>query len=176
MRRCYCGRMRLTKVFGVAVLALGGLACVTSEVTPTGAPVAALPEGCAVTVFPSTAPNYPYRDIASARSRCHFTMGRGACIEELKKEACAAGADTVYGFSEGVSGESTFIAATFARRTRASAKPPISAAAVATGEGCNPPCSPGFACRGTTCEPLCNPACEQGEVCTRKRTCEPAAN
>jgi hypothetical protein len=40
---------------------------------------------------------------------------------------------------------------------------------------CDPPCSPGFACKGGACTPVCNPACEAGEVCTRRRTCEPAA-
>jgi len=40
---------------------------------------------------------------------------------------------------------------------------------------CDPPCSPGFACRAGVCTPVCNPACEAGEVCTRRRTCEPVA-
>jgi hypothetical protein len=40
---------------------------------------------------------------------------------------------------------------------------------------CDPPCSPGFACKGGVCTPVCNPACEAGEVCSRRRTCEPAA-
>jgi len=40
---------------------------------------------------------------------------------------------------------------------------------------CDPPCSPGFACKGGLCTPECNPACEAGEVCTRRRTCEPVA-
>lgn len=39
---------------------------------------------------------------------------------------------------------------------------------------CNPPCSPGFACRNGACIPVCNPPCEATEVCTRRRTCEPA--
>lgn len=38
---------------------------------------------------------------------------------------------------------------------------------------CDPPCSPGFGCKAGTCVPICNPPCEAGEVCTRRRTCEP---
>ena len=40
---------------------------------------------------------------------------------------------------------------------------------------CDPPCSPGFACRGGVCTPVCNPPCEAGEVCSRRRACEPVA-
>jgi hypothetical protein len=159
-------------------------ACVRSEVTPLGEPQAALPEGCPVTVFPSTTPNYEWKDIASAEAECHFTLGRTACIERLKKDACEAGGDTVYAFSEGRKKESIIITATIARRTggttavsgptppASSAKPPAEKPQLAA-ETCNPPCSPGYQCQGTTCVALCNPACSAGMHCANDRTCQP---
>jgi hypothetical protein len=39
---------------------------------------------------------------------------------------------------------------------------------------CDPPCSPGFGCQAGTCTPMCNPPCLTGEVCSRRRICEPA--
>ena len=61
-----------------------------------------------------------------------------------------------------------FITATLAHRTNEPAHP--TAASV-----CSPICSPGFDCQAGRCVPLCNPPCETGEVCNRKRTCEPVA-
>ena len=40
-------------------------------------------------------------------------------------------------------------------------------------DACQPICSPGFACQGGRCIPQCNPPCEGGEMCSRKRLCEP---
>jgi len=161
----------------VAVAVLAG-ACVDSEVTQIGAQRPSRPPGCPVEIFPSTTPPYPFAEVASARAKCHFTYGRTACIDELRRQACVAGADTVFGFSEGVRGEFTMISATLAARTGAAPSPPVAAArppGPPPGVDCNPICSPGFACSAGQCVPQCNPPCEAGEVCSRKRTCEPAA-
>jgi hypothetical protein len=158
---------------GLMVVTLAVLAgsCVSSEVTAIGPSYPPRGEGCAVDVFPATKPPYPYVDIANSRAKCHQTSGRTACIDQLKADACQAGADAVYAFSEGVMGEFTMISATLAHKTGEAKKE--EAAPPAAPDGCNPPCSPGFACKATVCEPVCNPACEKGETCTRKRICEP---
>jgi hypothetical protein len=79
-------------------------------------------------------------------------------------------------------GEYTMISATLARRVKpkkvaeeSDESEPVESAkpAAAKSDGCDPPCSPGFACKANVCEPVCNPACEKGEICTRKRVCEP---
>jgi hypothetical protein len=165
----------------VAAAALLLAGCVGSEVTQIGPRRPGRARNCKVQTFPSTRPPYPFSEVASARAQCHYAMGRGACIDELREQACAAGADTVFGFSEGMSGEMTFISATFAVRT-ADAPPVVArggqpAAAAATPHDsatCTPICSPGFACQQGTCIPQCNPACEAGEVCNRTRQCQPA--
>jgi hypothetical protein len=172
---------------GTVVVALWFGACVSSEVAPIGAARPSRPEGCPVQVYPALQPPYPVTQVASARAKCHFTQGRNACIEELKKQACAVGADTIVGFSEGMMGEYTFIAATLAARTAGPAAPGPGVAtkrqsgAAGSGQGqgqpddsCSPICSPGFACQAGQCVPQCNPPCDAGEVCNRKRECQPA--
>jgi len=163
-------------VGGVVVAALLAGACVTSEISPIGARRPARAEGCAVDIFPSTTPPYPFAEVASASASCHNRSGRNACIEELRKEACAWGADTIFGFQDGRFAEGMTIAATFAVRTEAT--PPAGVKtkrpAAAEDDGCNPICSPGFACKAGQCMPQCNPPCEAGEACSRKRVCEPA--
>jgi len=102
----------------LAILGLLLAGCVRSEVTPINdTQYAAKPSGCSIRVFPKTKPDVAYEDIADARAKCHFTMGRSACIEKLKEDACEAGGDFIYGFAEGVNGEYTLISATIARRT-----------------------------------------------------------
>lgn len=147
--------------------------CVRSEVTPLGQTYPARPENCEVDVFPSTTPRYPWVDVASVETKCHFTAGRSACIERLKAEACKVGADAVYGFAETKIPEYTVLTATLARKThetpaRVSTGGPDSAVAA---ERCAPPCSPGYQCEGDTCKPLCNPPCPEGSVCGSDRSC-----
>jgi hypothetical protein len=159
----------------VAAAALWGAACVDSEVMPIGARRPSRPEGCPVAMFPAMQPPYPFAQVASARAKCHFSMGRNACIDELRKQACAAGADTIFGFAEGMKGEFTFISATLAARMAEAPAPVAQPWSPAIGEAsCNPVCSPGFACRAGECIPQCNPPCEAAEICSRKRVCEPA--
>jgi hypothetical protein len=147
--------------------------CVTSEVTPIGSTYPARETGCKIDVFPATTPAYQWEDIASVESKCHFTMGRSACIEKLKEEACKAGADAVYGFNEGRIEEYTIITATLAKRTGEPIKVSGPTPPPQPMVGCSPPCSPGYDCQGTTCVPLCNPPCAPGMVCGMDRTCQP---
>src|SRR3954468_7482217 len=130
----------------VAALVTLSFSCVNSEVTPIGTTYPSRAPGCTVNVFPSTRPDYDYVDVASARAKCHFTYGRSACIDQLKEDACKAGGDTVYAFSEGVMGEFTMISATLARKTKpnkvaAPAAEPAAVPASAPSDGCDPPCS-----------------------------------
>jgi hypothetical protein len=158
-----------------------GACVVDSEVTRIGPMRPARAENCKVQVFPATAPSYPHVDIASVRATCPNVLGRSACIDELQKQACLAGGDTVYGFAEGVHGPNTLLSATLAARDESPSTP---AAALLTKraapvqavdeQACAPICSPGFVCQSGSCIPLCNPACLATEICNRHRTCEPA--
>jgi len=160
------------------------LACVGSDVTVIGERYPALPPGCPVTIFPSTTPNYAWKDIASSQAKCNATAGRSACIERLKKDTCEVGGDTLYGFVDGHQSESVTISATIAHRSGgpvpATAGPaqlppgsPPAAPALASDSGCAPPCSPGYQCQGTACIALCNPPCSTGMRCAQDRTCQP---
>ena len=145
----------------VVVVAAFTMGCPKSEITLIGQPNSELPSDCPVNMFPSTTPNYPSRDIATVQTECQAN-GRTTCIEQLKKDACKLGADTVYAFNERKSFTGGIaISATIARST---------GGAVAT---CTPPCSPGYLCQGTTCVALCNPACAAGMHCANDRTCQP---
>jgi hypothetical protein len=172
------------KLSSLSVLALAAVSfgCSDTSVTRLGPAYPAKQDGCALEIFPATVPPYPYVDIASARALCW--RDRSVCIDRLRREACATGADTIYAFSEAID-KGTALSATFARRMPrqpAAAAPvpapaaaaPMPALGAAGADACNPICSPGFACKVGVCEPQCNPACEAGEICTRKRVCEPA--
>jgi hypothetical protein len=175
------------------LVAAGPAGCVSSEVTPIGAPRASLIENCTVQVFVATPPTYPTVDVASARVECHKAGGRHKCMTELKREACRAGADTIYGLVETAGNDFTYVTAMLALQDRSIkvTRTPVDGRAgkpkpaeenvavtqpVAAASGdCAPICSPGFACADGQCVPQCNPACQEGEICTRKRVCEPAA-
>jgi hypothetical protein len=152
-------------------LALFAASCTNGEATRIGPKYPSKPAGCKVDVYPATKPPYPIENLASARATC---VDRSSCIDRLREDACKYGADAIYGFSEGVQGMATLVSATFARKTGEAPPPGWSAAPEAPAGDCSPPCSPGFACKAGVCEPQCNPACEKGEICTRKRVCEPA--
>jgi len=159
-------------------------ACVSSEVTPTGPAAPSRVDDCTVEVFVATRPTYPAIDIAAARVECHKLGGRHKCMTELRREACRAGADTIYGVVETAGHEHTYVTATLALKDRsirvsrtpaAAVTAPEPPAAVAPPErACDPICSPGFACVAGQCAPQCNPPCEAGEACSRRRVCEPA--
>jgi hypothetical protein len=171
-----------------AVAALAAVACVTSEVTQAGPPPPSRRDDCAVEVFVSGPPNYPAIDIASAHAECNKLGGRHKCMTELRREACRAGADTMYGVVETAGPDHTYVTATLALRdkrinvtrkptevTAAEVTPATPQPAAAPDRPCDPICSPGFACAAGQCIPQCNPPCEAGETCNRKRLCEPAA-
>jgi len=137
--------------------------CVTTQVTPLGERRPRRPEDCVIEMYPTTVPPYPFTPIAKARTGCD-PVRRNTCVEQLRAEACRAGADAVVGFKEEMVEWTTYIDATFVVKGPA----PSDAAGP-----CDPICSPGFACQGGQCVPQCNPACQTGEICNRRRMCEP---
>lgn len=178
--------------FGQSIVGVGLVvsACIGSEVTYTGAKHPSKPAGCPVKIFPSTTPDYKWEDIATVESHCHFTMGRSACIEELKKRTCEAGGDTLYGFKDGKQGEAIIVIGTVGIQTGGSAEKiggePPKAPAESAGEApkevtaaasssCDPPCSPGYRCEASQCIAVCNPPCGEGMRCNQQRMCESAA-
>lgn len=157
----------------VAVAALLAGACTPTYVTAMGPRRPSRPEDCLIEMFPTTVPPYPFTPIAKARTECD-PVRRNSCVEQLRSEACRAGADAVVGFKESTEEWMLHIDATFVVKGPAAMDAQAPAAPAATGV-CDPICSPGFACQSGQCIPQCNPPCQTGEVCNRKRTCEPAA-
>jgi hypothetical protein len=99
-------------------------ACAMSSVTPIGPAYPPRPDDCKVRVFPSTTPSYTWEDVATTQVKC--PMNRTLCIRQLEKNACRSGADTVYGFHEGMQGDFVVISATIAKRTGDETGPPRS--------------------------------------------------
>jgi hypothetical protein len=114
--RAACGAL----VVAVALIAGGGGACIDAEVTRIGPRRPALAAGCAVDVHPDGRPTYPVTDVASADVSC--TGGREACVAELRKQACAVGADSAYAFSERKEAGFTHVTATLGVRGEGTAK------------------------------------------------------
>jgi hypothetical protein len=113
-------------------------------------------------------PNYAYQNIATVQTECQ-QYGRTTCIDQLKKDTCKLGGDTVYAINERKSFTGGIaMAATIARST-----PGAAASSRPAAETCSPPCSPGYICQGTACTALCNPACAAGTHCGSDRTCQP---
>jgi len=149
----------------VAALPLIVSACAETQVTVLGDKRPRKPEDCVIEMYPTTTvPPYPFTPIAKVRTGCD-PVRRNTCVEQLRAEACRAGADAVVGFKEEMVELTTYIDATFVVKGPA----PRDVAAGA----CDPICSPGFACQSGQCVPQCNPACQTGEICSRKRVCEP---
>jgi hypothetical protein len=173
---------------GWALVAAVCAGCVhddNANISYIGSPRPARGANCELQVFFSTKPLYPVTEIASTRVQCsHYSGGREGCVSLIKKQACEAGADTVFGFEEAVrvpvgmfvtpTNQTTFMTATFAVRAAGVVAAAPTASGVAADGSCNPICSPGFACAAGQCIAQCNPPCEAGEVCSRKRVCEPA--
>jgi hypothetical protein len=147
----------------VSALVMG---CPRSEITMIGQPMSELPNDCPVTIFESTTPNYASKDIATVKTECQ-RYGRTTCIDQLKKDTCKLGGDTVYAINERQSFSGGIaMSATVAHSSGAPTPPPAA-------ETCSPPCSPGYLCQGKACMPLCNPACAAGMHCANDRTCQP---
>jgi hypothetical protein len=158
-------------VFTLALALLAGAllvsVCSYTQVTPIVTRPPRRPEGCAVDLFPTTPPPYVYTAIAKARTECD-PVRRHTCVEQLRSEACRAGADAIVGFKESMGEVTMFIDTTFVVKG-------LPAPDTSGSEGaCDPICSPGFVCQGGHCIPQCNPPCQAGEICNRKRVCEPA--
>jgi hypothetical protein len=89
-------------------------ACVDIEVQRIGPDRPSRPPGCAVELLPDAKPAYEFVDVATGTVSC--ARKRDECIAELRKQACAVGADAVYGFSERTESMYTHISARFAAR------------------------------------------------------------
>ena len=99
----------------VAAAALTAAACADIQVTLVGPQLPARPSDCALEVVPGGKPPFVVTDVAKANVSC---SGRDKCVGALRKQACAVGADTIYGFVESVESGFTHIDASFALRVR----------------------------------------------------------
>jgi hypothetical protein len=108
--------------FGVLVLLVATMGCAMTREKPgdvayLGARRPAKPDDCQVAVFLTERPPYPTTDVASSRVTCEQ---RQACLDRLRVDACRAGADVLYGFSEGTTYGSTSMSAVLAAANTAS--------------------------------------------------------
>ena len=163
----------LRMAIGLGVLLTGGceLADIGTEVKYVGPFQTARPFDCRMQMVFGPLP-YPHQDVARARTECPDHMDdEELCFDSMRRKACSAGADIVYGIAETREGGVAYLNATFAH----SLPGPIGGA---TSGGpaelaCDPICSPGFVCERGTCLPQCNPKCASDEICTRQRLCAP---
>lgn len=165
---------RLGMALAAGVVLMGGcdFPSINTEVVRVGTFLTARGFDCPVQILFGPMP-FPSRDVARARTTCPDHMSsEEACYEDMRRQACLAGADTIYGIAEGSVNGSYVISATFARSLMVA--PGAAPAPSAAGGDCSPICSPGFACQAGTCVPQCNPPCEANEVCSRQRSCEPS--
>jgi hypothetical protein len=95
-------------------------ACTDVQLGLIGARRPARPEGCAVDLRPSerALPEGEFTDVAAGTVSCFDDRPR--CLEQVRKQACAVGADTVYAFTESEGGGFTNIEARYAARQRPS--------------------------------------------------------
>jgi hypothetical protein len=107
----------------IGVLAVG---CITtSQVTPLGPARPALQISCPVNIVRDGQPPYPHVDIAKVRASCLLYDKGDQCLVRLRVEVCAAGGDTVYGFSESADGDFRTVAAVIAYRPDKPAAPTL---------------------------------------------------
>jgi hypothetical protein len=107
-------RERALAVVAAVAVVLG--ACVDVEVRLIGPQRPSRPADCAVDVFAEGRPPYVTTDVASATVSC--SGDRGKCVAALRKQACAVGADVIYGVGETRESGFSHISATFAARVR----------------------------------------------------------
>jgi hypothetical protein len=163
----------LRMAIGLGVLLTGGceLADIGTEVKYVGPFQTARPFDCRMQMVFGPLP-YPHQDIARAKTECpDHADNDELCFDSMRRKACLAGADIVYGITETREGEVGYLNATFARSL-----PGPSGDAISSGPAelaCDPICSPGFVCERGTCLPQCNPKCAADEICTRQRLCAP---
>ena len=96
------------------VVVLLAAACVDIEVQRIGPDRPSRPAGCAVELLPDAKPAFEFEDVATGTVSC--ARKRDKCLDELRKQACAVGADAIYGFSERTESMYTHITARFAAR------------------------------------------------------------
>jgi hypothetical protein len=163
----------LRMAVGVGVLLTGGcdLADIGTEVKYVGPFQTARPSDCRMQMMFGPLP-YLHQDIARAKTECPDHLAdEELCFDSMRRKACFAGADIIYGIAETREGEVAYLNATFAR----SPPGPIGGAILGGPAelACDPICSPGFVCERGTCLPQCNPRCAADEICTRQRLCAP---
>jgi hypothetical protein len=107
--------------------ALLASACTDVQLGLIGDGRPARPAGCAVDLRPAerTLPEGEFTDVAAGTVSCFG--GRQRCLDQIRKQACAVGADTVYAFAESEGGGFTNVEARYAAR-RAPAADAISGA------------------------------------------------
>ena len=103
----------MTRRLAIA-LAMLAAACVDIEVQRIGPDRPSKPPGCAVELLPNAKPAFEFEDVATGTVSC--ARQRDKCLDELRKQACAVGADAVYGFTESTESMYTHITARFAAR------------------------------------------------------------
>jgi hypothetical protein len=89
-------------------------ACVDAQINRIGPARPALPAGCPVEIVTDGSHPSSAVDVASGEVSCSGQRDR--CLAEIRKMACAVGADTVYGLSERTESGFTHISATYAAR------------------------------------------------------------
>ena len=163
----------LRMAIGLGVLLTGGceLADISTEVKYVGPFQTARPFDCRMQMMFGPLP-YRHQDIARARTECPDHMdNEELCFDSMRRKACVAGADIIYGIAETREGGVAYLNATFARSL------PVPIGGAMSGGpaelACDPICSPGFVCERGTCLPQCNPKCASDEICTRQRLCAP---
>ena len=163
----------LRMALGLGVLLSGAceLADIGTEVKYVGPFQTARPFDCRMQMTFGPLP-YPHQDIARAKTECpdHAT-DEELCFDSMRRRACLAGADVVYGIAEAREAGVSYLNATFARSLPGPNDDAISGGPAAL--SCDPICSPGFACERGTCRPQCNPTCAADEIYTRQRLCAP---
>lgn len=163
----------LRTVIGLGILLTGGceLADIGTEVKYVGPFQTARPFDCRMQMTFGPLP-YLHQDIARAKTECPDHLdNEELCLDSVRRKACLAGADVVYGIAETREGGVGYLNATFARNLPGPIDNPISGGPAEL--ACDPICSPGFVCERGTCLPQCNPKCAADEICTRQRLCAP---
>ena len=107
----------MTRPSSLALAALFSLlagGCVDIELRQIGPDRPSRPPGCAVELIPEGKPAFEFVDVASGTVSC--AKKRDRCLDEMRKQACAVGADAIYGFNERHESMYVHITATYAAR------------------------------------------------------------
>ena len=80
------------------LLSVSGAACVDIELRRIGPTRPSRPPGCAVELVMEGKPPFAFVDVASGTVSC--AKQRDRCLDEMRKQACAVGADAIYALVE----------------------------------------------------------------------------